>query len=55
MGIWGKYFVQGSFGTPEIKRSCYHTNCDLSGASVMVHVHTIQGRIYMLLVLAVFW
>ena len=58
MGILGKYFVQGSFGKTEIKKSshCYHATCDLSDASlvVYVHVHNTQGQIYMLPVLAVF-
>ena len=57
MGILGKYFVQGSFGKTEIKKSsqCYHTTCDLSDASVVVyvHVHNTQDRICMLPVLAV--
>ena len=26
------------FGKPEIKKFCYHTACDLSCASVMVHL-----------------
>ena len=58
MGILSKYFVQGSFGKTEIKKSlhCYHTTCDLSDDSVVVYVHehNTQGRIYMLPVLAVF-
>ena len=52
----GKYFVQDSFGKPEIKTFCYHTSCDLSCASVTVHVDNAhgQGRIYMLLVFTLF-
>ena len=39
MGILGKYFMQGSF-----KKFYYHTTCDLSGASVMVHLRNSQGQ-----------
>ena len=49
MDILGKYFVQDSFGKPEIKTFCYQRTCDLSCASVTVHVRNTQGRFYMIL------
>ena len=46
--------MQDGFGKPEIKKFCYHTTCDSSCASVMVHdVRNAQGRIYIPLVLTV--
>ena len=54
MGILGKYFVQDNFWKPEIKQVCYHTTCDLSCASATADIRNIEGRIYMLLVFAVF-
>ena len=53
MGILGTYFVQDSFEKPEIETFCYQRTCDLSCASVTVHVHNTQGQIYMLLAFVV--
>ena len=38
------YFVQDSFGKPEIKKFCYHMTCDLSCAYWEQHNYVIDVK-----------